>query len=73
MAGAFDREVQQTDPLWQRAHATYISNLQFAADECSKVYTAYFELYCSSSVVYLIGSVLDLANSSNNLSLCRKM
>ena len=37
MAGAFDREVQQTDPLWQQAHATYISNLQFAADECSKV------------------------------------
>jgi hydroxypyruvate isomerase len=36
MAGAFDREVQQTDPLWQRARATYISNLQFAADECSK-------------------------------------
>ena len=47
MAGAFDREVQQTDPLWQRARATYISNLQFAADECSKVYTAYVELECS--------------------------
>jgi hydroxypyruvate isomerase len=36
MAGAFDREVAQTDPLWQQALSTYISNLQFAADQCSK-------------------------------------
>lgn len=37
MAGAFDREVSPTDPLWAQSQATYVSNLQFAADECSKV------------------------------------
>ena len=37
MAGAFDREVAPTDPLWQQAHATYVANLRFAAEQCSKV------------------------------------
>lgn len=37
MAGAFDRELTPTDTLWQQAHMTYISNLRFAAEQCSKV------------------------------------
>ena len=37
MAGAFDRELTPTDTLWQQAHMKYISNLRFAAEQCSKV------------------------------------
>lgn len=38
MAGAFDREVLPTEPLYEEALATYISNLQFAAEQSKKVY-----------------------------------
>ena len=37
MAGAFTREVQQTEPLRLEAQATYVSNLKYAAEECRKV------------------------------------
>ena len=45
MAGAFDRELTPTDTLWQQAHMTYISNLRFAAEQCSKVRATLYVLY----------------------------
>ena len=58
MAGAFDKEVSSCETLWAQAHTTYVANLQFAAEECSKV-----GRYLTSTLSFL--HVFDLIEKCN--------